>query len=359
MHRLHPYPDVQVMFRRLLIATLIGLLAALAVALFRHAMVVLETLFLGNDSGSLVNAAQSLPAWRRLITPALGGLAAGALLWLWQRRRVARPHAATDYMEALETGDGCFDTPASLVKSLASLLVVVTGSAIGREGAMILLAALAASLFARRFTPQAEWKLWVACGAAAGMASAYHAPLAGSLFIAEILFGTLMLASLGPVVIAAVVALLTTQLLAPGTGTLYAVHLSGTLTATDYALLAAMGQQIQPLLIVIECRTPLPRRVRQPAPASGVVMGQAQVDAKQVVMTQIHRQHPGTLLPGRQRQAGDQRGGAHTATDPLQRDKVHADLPASGAAGPLRSSSASSGKRSRRAMSRSRNAMSW
>ena len=43
MHRLHPYPDVQVMFRRLLIATLIGLLAALAVALFRHAMVVLET----------------------------------------------------------------------------------------------------------------------------------------------------------------------------------------------------------------------------------------------------------------------------------------------------------------------------
>ncbi len=73
------------------------------------------------------------------------------------------------------------------------------------------------------------------------MASAYHAPLAGSLFIAEILFGTLMLASLGPVVIAAVVALLTTQLLAPGAGTLYAVHLSGILTAADYALLVAMG----------------------------------------------------------------------------------------------------------------------
>ena len=84
-------------------------------------------------------------------------------------------------------------------------------------------------------------QLGMLIGAAAGMASAYHAPLAGSLFIAEILFGTLMLASLGPVVIAAVVALLTTQLLAPGAGTLYAVHLSGTLTATDYALLVAMG----------------------------------------------------------------------------------------------------------------------
>lgn len=106
---------------------------------------------------------------------------------------------------------------------------------------MILLAALAASLFAQRFTPKSEWKLWIACGAAAGMASAYHAPLAGSLFIAEILFGTLMLASLGPVVIAAVVALLTTRLLSPGATTLYEVHLSETLTAGDYGLIVIIG----------------------------------------------------------------------------------------------------------------------
>ena len=92
-------------------------------------MVVLETLFLGNDSGSLVNAAQSLPAWRRLVSGALGGLTAGGPYSGSGSGSVA-PHAATDYMEALETGDGCFDTPASLVKSLASLLVVVTGGAI-------------------------------------------------------------------------------------------------------------------------------------------------------------------------------------------------------------------------------------
>jgi CIC family chloride channel protein len=176
-----------------------------------------------------------------VLTPALGGLAAGLLLWGWQRFTAQRPHAPTDYMEALETEDGQFDYGASLVKSLASLLVVASGSAIGREGAMILLAALAASLFARRFTPKSEWKLWIACGAAAGMASAYHAPLAGSLFIAEILFGTLMLASLGPVVIAAVVALLTTRLLSPGANTLYQVHLNENLTAVDYSLILGMG----------------------------------------------------------------------------------------------------------------------
>lgn len=241
MQRLHTYPDIQVMFRRLLIAMLIGILAALAVALFRHAMVVLEALFLSNNSGSLVNAASKLPWWRRLLTPTLGGLVAGALLWGWQRHTRQRSHAPTDYMEALETGDGRLDYSSSLVKSLASLLVVVTGSAIGREGAMILLAALAASFFARCFTTKSEWKLWVACGAAAGMAGAYHAPLAGSMFIAEILFGTLMLASLGPVIVAAVIALLTTNLLNGGPALLYNVHLNEQLHAADYGLMLATG----------------------------------------------------------------------------------------------------------------------
>ena len=229
------------MLRRLLIATVVGVLAALAVALFRHAMYFLEWLLLSNDSGSLVNAAEGLVWWRRLMTPALGGLAAGTLLWCWQRYTRQRPHAPTDYMEALESDEGKFDTGSSLVKSTASLLVVASGSAIGREGAMILLAALAASFFAQRFTPKNEWKLWIACGAAAGMASAYHAPLAGSLFIAEILFGTLMLASLGPVVIAAVVGLLTTQMMNGGAELLYRVAPLPTLTASHYALMLAAG----------------------------------------------------------------------------------------------------------------------
>ncbi|HHW0583373.1 TPA: voltage-gated ClC-type chloride channel ClcB [Escherichia coli] len=220
MHHLHIYPDLRTMFRRLLIATIVGILAAFAVAGFRHAMLLLEWLFLNNDSGSLVNAATNLSPWRRLLTPALGGLAAGLLLMGWQKFTQQRPHAPTDYMEALQT-DGQFDYAASLVKSLASLLVVTSGSAIGREGAMILLAALAASCFAQRLTPHQEWKLWIACGAAAGMAAAYRAPLAGSLFIAEVLFGTMMLASLGPVIISAVVALLVSNLINHSDALLY------------------------------------------------------------------------------------------------------------------------------------------
>ncbi len=131
-------------------------------------MLLLEWLFLNNDSGSLVNAATNLSPWRRLRNSGLGrGLAAGLLLMGWQKFTQQRPHAPTHYMEALQT-DGQFDYAASLVKSLASLLVVTSGSAIGREGAMILFSRPCRLLFCPTFyttpgveimdrRPQREW----------------------------------------------------------------------------------------------------------------------------------------------------------------------------------------------------------
>lgn len=229
------------MLRRLVIAIILGAAAALVVWLFHQALNGLEWLFLGHRTGSLVTAAGHLPGWRRMITPMLGGMAAGCVLWLYQRLQSQHSARPADYIEAVDTGDGQLDFAASLVKCLASLIVVACGSAIGREGAMILLAALFASLFAQKFTPPREWKLWVACGAAAGMASAYHAPLAGSLFIAEILFGTLHLAALAPVLVAAVSALLMSQLLTGNQDALYHVSIMMPPLPVHYLLMGLLG----------------------------------------------------------------------------------------------------------------------
>lgn len=60
MHHLHIYPDLRTMFRRLLIATVVGILAAFAVAGFRHAMLLLGGCSSIMKPGSLVNAATNL-----------------------------------------------------------------------------------------------------------------------------------------------------------------------------------------------------------------------------------------------------------------------------------------------------------
>jgi CIC family chloride channel protein len=63
----------------------------------------------------------------------------------------------------------------------------------------------------------------VACGAAAGFAGAYHAPIAGTLFVAEIILGGLPLREIAAVLVAAVMGELTTQSLF-ATGPLYLAH---------------------------------------------------------------------------------------------------------------------------------------
>ena len=79
---------------------------------------------------------------------------------------------------------------------------------------MVQLAAMLASFVGRwqRFTPP-QLRLIVACGAAAGIASAYNAPIAGSFFVAEIILGSIAVESLGPLAVSAVVATLTIRVL--------------------------------------------------------------------------------------------------------------------------------------------------
>ena len=198
---------LDVSWRSLVVATFVGVLGALAVEGFRALLFALESLLVGARGGHLVSAATVLAPEARLLAPAIGGLAAGLLLWLAERSgRAEPPSHGGDYIEAVAIGRGRLDLRGGALKVLASLLVVSTGGAVGREGAMVLLAAMGASAVGRVVGRTVDLRLVVSCGAAAGLAAAYHAPLAGAVFVAEILLGSLALAQLGPVIVAAVMA---------------------------------------------------------------------------------------------------------------------------------------------------------
>jgi CIC family chloride channel protein len=197
-------------------AGIIGLCGAGCSIAYRVATSVVHKIFTGSDVPGLVESFTQLPPLVRLVVPALGGLIAGLIIQLG-----ARFHGqvtTTDYMEAVVLGDGSISTRLSLVKCLSALFTNATGGSIGREGPLVQLSAVVASLTGRlRHWTTPRLRLLVACGAAAGIASAYNAPIAGAMFVSEIVLGSMAMEIFGPLVFASVVATLTVRgFLGPG-----------------------------------------------------------------------------------------------------------------------------------------------
>jgi CIC family chloride channel protein len=204
----------------LVTAGVIGLCGALAADGFRLASEFVHGLLTG-QGGSYVESFAHLAWWQRLLVPTVGGLCAGAILLL--RRRLPADRRGGDYMEAITLGDGRVSFRASLVQSGSALFSIASGASIGREGPLVQLSAMLASLAGRwQKIPAVRLRLYVACGAAAGIAAVYNAPIGGALFVSEVILQSIAMETFGPLVLASVVATLTGRHLA-GSSPLYQI----------------------------------------------------------------------------------------------------------------------------------------
>lgn len=188
----------------LIFAGIVGVLGGFTNYLFVRCVENLQFFSLGLK-GDLVEVAYSLLEWQRLLIPALGGIGAGLVLY-WGLR-MAGPQGASNVLEVVVTGDGRLRMRSALVKAISSLLTIVSGASIGREGSITQLTAT----FASRLGQQARWepyrlRLLVACGAASGLAAAYNAPVAGAVFAAQIVLGSFSMTHFAPVVFASIIA---------------------------------------------------------------------------------------------------------------------------------------------------------
>ncbi|MCY2961198.1 MAG: ClcB-like voltage-gated chloride channel protein [Planctomycetota bacterium] len=185
-------------------AALIGALGGLASPLFRAGIHGVKYLFTGG-TGSLAEVAASLGPWQRVMVPTAGGLLAGLVLHFGVH--FARGKKSRDYMEAVTLGDGVIRSRPTLVRVVSSLFSIGSGGSIGREGPQVQLAALIASTVGRwAEMPRPRLRLLVACGAAAGIASAYNAPIGGALFVGEIVLGSIAMQTFGPLILSSVLA---------------------------------------------------------------------------------------------------------------------------------------------------------
>ncbi|HUR47435.1 MAG TPA: chloride channel protein, partial [Candidatus Saccharimonadales bacterium] len=155
--------------------------------------------------GDVAEVAEHLPQWERLLIPALGGLAAGLVLY-WGLRLIGTP-GLTNLLEAVVAGDGRLPSRTALVNAASSLISISTGASIGREGLITQLTATVASKCGQWSKwPPYRLRLLVACGAAAGMAASYNAPITGAVFAAQIVLGNFSMNLFAPLLVSSVVA---------------------------------------------------------------------------------------------------------------------------------------------------------
>ncbi|HEU4400577.1 MAG TPA: chloride channel protein, partial [Candidatus Polarisedimenticolia bacterium] len=148
--------------------------------------------------------AQTLPPLHRFLAPVIGGALLGLLVLA--ARRSVRGHGTSGIIEAVAQRGGLLPIGPTLLRALATVVTVGSGGSLGREGPLVQVGAALGSLTGRRARIAGNrLKILVGCGAAAGIAAAYNAPIGGAMFALEVILGNFALESFGPIVVASVI----------------------------------------------------------------------------------------------------------------------------------------------------------
>jgi CIC family chloride channel protein len=186
------------------VAVLIGLLGGLGAVAFRHLIDVVQRVGWGEATFSL-ELVTSRPWWWIVCVPAAGGLIVGPLVYFFARE--AKGHGVPEVMEAVALRSGFIRPRLVLVKSLASALCIGSGGSVGREGPIVQIgSAIGSSIGQILKVSGRRLRTLVGCGAAAGIAATFNAPVAGALFAVEIILGDFGVSQFSPIVISSVIA---------------------------------------------------------------------------------------------------------------------------------------------------------
>jgi CIC family chloride channel protein len=202
-----------------LIAIACGLAGAFGAVVFRLLIRLFQGAFFGGaegvvdvveegllaEAGDPLEIARTLSSWRIVIAPAVGGLIVGPLVYFLARE--ARGHGVPEVMEAVALRGGVMRPRVVAVKTLASAISIGSGGSVGREGPIVQIGSAIGSVLGQWLNvPTRQLRTIVGCGAAAGIAATFNAPIAGALFAVEVIVGDFAVTQFSPIVISAVVA---------------------------------------------------------------------------------------------------------------------------------------------------------
>ena len=193
-----------------LLAVIVGIIAGLASVVFKTMIHFFQSLFW--RAPNIIEAASSQTWHWTILIPAIGGLLVGPLVYYGARE--AKGHGVPEIMEAQIFHGSRIRNQVAFIKSLASSICIGSGGSTGREGPIVQISASLASTVSQIFRiPERGMRIIVAAGAGAGIGATFNAPIAGALFAVEVILGEFGVFSFSPIIIASVIATLTSRLL--------------------------------------------------------------------------------------------------------------------------------------------------
>ncbi|MFB6347051.1 MAG: chloride channel protein [bacterium] len=190
----------------ILLAFLIGIAGGFGAVGFRYLIAGIRWIFYGAfHESEFLGMVVQLPWYQRLLLPAAGGLIIGPLISYFCQE--AKGHGVPEVMEGVALEGGTLRARVVPFKTLVSAICIGSGGSAGREGPIVQIGAAAGSLLGQFLNLTADQvKTLLACGAAAGIAGTFNAPIAGAMFSLEIILGDLDLDHFSPILISSVTA---------------------------------------------------------------------------------------------------------------------------------------------------------
>lgn len=190
------------------LAFIIGTVTGLGAIGFSLLVEQFSHLYYGQLRGILVGDS-SIP-WLLPLLPMSGALLVGLITWKFAPE--AEGHGVPEVMYAMAKGGGRIRPRVAGAKAIASALTIGSGGSAGTEGPIIQIGAAIGSGFGQWLRVSlSEMRVLIGCGAAAGIASIFNAPIAGVLFAVEVLLRDVSLQSFVPIIISAVMSSTITQ----------------------------------------------------------------------------------------------------------------------------------------------------
>jgi chloride channel protein, CIC family len=188
------------------VAILIGVMAGAGVWCFKRLIDLVHWVVFDQ----LGNWLAFLGRWNVFLLPVIGGLLVGLIAHFLIGEE--RHHGVAGIIEAVALAGGRLRYKRIPAKVVASAISIGSGGSVGPEDPSVQIGANIASMFGQWLHLSDErTRMLVAAGAAAGIAAAFNAPIAGVFFALEVILGEIGGSALGVVVITAVVSSVFTQ----------------------------------------------------------------------------------------------------------------------------------------------------